>query len=60
MTLNEAILRQENMVDQSEGEIGGKDAEALRLTLEAAKKYEHLRNPIDPDKTLLLPGETEE
>ncbi|GAI61018.1 unnamed protein product [marine sediment metagenome] len=60
MTLDEAILRQENMIDQNEGEIGKEDIQAMKLGTEALKRIRHDREAMQAEHVLLLPGETEE
>ncbi|GAJ13537.1 unnamed protein product [marine sediment metagenome] len=60
MTLDEAILRQENMIDQNEGEIGREDIQAMKLGTEAMKRIKDYRQRSSVRMTPLLPGETEE
>ncbi len=60
MTIDEAILRQENMIDQNEGEIGKEDIQAMKLGTEALKAIKLTRGDSSLGRIVLLAGETEE
>ncbi|MBA7565544.1 hypothetical protein ES708_07229 [subsurface metagenome] len=60
MTLDEATLRQENMIDQNEGEIGKEDIQAMKLGTEALKRVKEINQYHGFKYWGPLPGETEE
>jgi hypothetical protein len=60
MTIDEAILRIENMIDSDEDDFGKENLMAMKLSAEALKRVKKYRDPKFPIQGELLPGETEE
>jgi len=60
MTLEEAILTLENMVDSDEGDFGKENREAMQLGIEALKRIQHHRETGTLSTAIQLPGETKE
>ena len=60
MTIEKAIKYIQEMADCGEFIRSRGYLDALKLGIEALKREEHYREVVGPERTILLPGETEE